>query len=99
MGKKKGRVFPSPFPYQSPGEILENSAFFQLTTAPQKGRGKGQRKKKETLGYGTKRCHFIMNLNWEKSLPKQYGFKALNNFTNLSLWTQYTDTMLVETIR
>lgn len=40
-----------------------------------------------------------MNLNWEKSLPKQYGFKALNNFTNLSLWTQYTDTMLVETIR
>lgn len=38
-----------------------------------------------------------MNLNWEKSLPKEYGFKALNNFTNLSLWTWYTDTMLVDT--
>lgn len=46
--KKERKIFffPSPFPYQSPGEILENSAFFQLTTAPQKGRGKGQRKKK-----------------------------------------------------
>lgn len=40
-----------------------------------------------------------MNLNWGKRLPKQYGFKALNNFTNLSLWAQYTDTMLVEYIR
>lgn len=39
-----------------------------------------------------------MNLNREESLPKQYGFKALNNFTNLSLWIQYTDTMLVESI-
>lgn len=63
MGKKKGRLFPSPFPYQSPGEILENSAFFQLTTAPQKGRGKGQRKKKETLRI------------WNKEVPFHNEFK------------------------
>lgn len=36
-----------------------------------------------------------MTLNQEKSLPKEYIFKVLNNFTNLSLQTQYTDTMLV----
>lgn len=58
-----------------------------------------KKKEKKHQRNGTKRCHLIMNLNWEKSLPKQYGFKALNNCTNLSLWTWYTDTMLVQSIR
>lgn len=40
-----------------------------------------------------------MTLNQEKSQPKEYGFKALNNLTKLSVWAQYTDTMLVEFIR
>lgn len=40
-----------------------------------------------------------MTLNQEKSQPKEYGFKALNNLTKLSVWAQDTDTMLVEFIR
>lgn len=40
-----------------------------------------------------------MTLNKEKSLPKEYDFKAPNDFTNLSLWAQYTNTTLVDFIR
>lgn len=95
--EKRKKYFSPPLFLSITWRNIGKQGFFQLKTAPQKGRGKGQREKKETPKKWNKQVTFHNESEWEKHLPKQYGIKALNNFANLSLWTQYTDTMLVYT--